>query len=137
VSTAIPASPVAPPSVTAPSSRGFTELATLPEVRFRPGQVTLSRADLPTLERVVRWLKEHPEAEVLIEGHTDDLGTDEGNRIVGEKRAATIMQHLVAKGVEPDRISIVSLGSERPRCGEKTDACRAQNRRARVLVKQP
>jgi outer membrane protein OmpA-like peptidoglycan-associated protein len=42
----------------------------------------------------------------------------------------------VAKGLEPERISIVSYGSDRPVCPEKTDACRAKNRRAQFLVKR-
>jgi peptidoglycan-associated lipoprotein len=46
------------------------------------------------------------------------------------------MKYLVAKGLEPQRISVVSYGSDRPVCTEKSDACRAKNRRASFLVKQ-
>jgi peptidoglycan-associated lipoprotein len=46
------------------------------------------------------------------------------------------MKYLVAKGLEPQRISVVSYGSDRPVCTEKSDGCRAKNRRASFLVKQ-
>jgi outer membrane protein OmpA-like peptidoglycan-associated protein len=137
VTTATPPPATDTPVAHAPAANGFTALPMLSEVRFRSGQVTLARVDAKALDGVVRWLQGHPGAEVLIEGHTDDLGTSRGNLVVGEKRATAIMQYLVSKGVEPSRISIVSVGSDQPRCVEKTEACRAKNRRARLLVKQP
>jgi peptidoglycan-associated lipoprotein len=134
--TATPA-PTAEAAVPAPSSNGFAEVPGLADVRFRSGQVTLRKVDFKAVDDVVRWLKGHPGALVLVEGHTDDLGTREENRAVGEKRAASIMTYLVSQGLEPARVSVVSHGSDRPACAEKTDACRAKNRRARFLVKQP
>jgi peptidoglycan-associated lipoprotein len=105
-------------------------------VRFRSGQVGLVKADHKVLDSLLRWLKEHPNAVVMIEGHTDDLGTRESNMVVGEKRAASVARYLVARGLEASRVSTASVGSDRPVCTEKTDSCRARNRRARFLVKQ-
>jgi peptidoglycan-associated lipoprotein len=124
---------MAPPA----ASDGFAPLPGVVDVRFRPGQVTLASADHRALDGVVRWLKEHQTAVVMIEGHTDDLGTREGNLAAGEKRAQAIMNYLVEKEIQPARILITSAGSDHPLCVEKTDACRAKNRRARFLVKQP
>ena len=73
---------------------------------------------------------------VVIEGHSDDLGTPAANLVVAEKRAMSVMKYLVAKGLEPGRISVVSYGSDRPVCMEKNDTCRARNRRASILVKR-
>jgi peptidoglycan-associated lipoprotein len=131
VATAMPASAASAPS------GDFTEHAALADVRFKPGFVTVGKADAPTLDAVVRWLKENPGAQVRIEGHSDDLGTPAANVTVGEKRAMSVMNYLVSKGLEPGRISIVSHGSDRPVCMEKTSACRAQNRRAHFVVKRP
>lgn len=133
--------PTAMPAATktaapAASSNGFVELPGLADVRFRPGQVAVVKADFKTLDGVARWLKEHPSSVVMIEGHSDDLGSREENLTVGEKRAASVMRYLISKGLQSDRISAISYGSERPACAEKTDACRAKNRRARFLVKQ-
>jgi peptidoglycan-associated lipoprotein len=105
-------------------------------VRFQSGQATVGKGDIKALDGVVRWLKEHPGSVVVIEGHTDDLGTPSENMAIGEKRAASIMRYMVSRGLEPARISIVSYGSEQPVCAEKTDACRAKNRRADLLVKR-
>jgi peptidoglycan-associated lipoprotein len=123
-------------AVPAPSSNGFHELAGLADVRFRSGQVGVVRADYKLLDSVARWMKENPSAVVLVEGHTDDQGSREENLAVGEKRASSVKRYLIAKGVDPSRVTVASVGSERPACAEKTDACRAQNRRARFLVRQ-
>lgn len=144
VATATPATPAAPSVATAmPVSTGPArshDVAARPEladVRFRAGLVTVGQADAPALDAVVRWLKENPSAHVRIEGHSDDLGTPSANMAVGEKRALSVMKYLVSKGLEPERIAIVSYGSDRPVCMEKTSACRAKNRRAHFVVRQP
>jgi peptidoglycan-associated lipoprotein len=144
VATATPAPSSVPTATPAKSevaatspSAGFFEQMELADVRFRAGLVTVGRADTPVLDAVVRWLKEHPGAQVRIEGHTDDRGNRAENLAVGEKRAASVMKYLLAQGLEPERISTVSYGSDRPLCAEKTDACRAKNRRAHFMVKRP
>jgi peptidoglycan-associated lipoprotein len=145
VATAMPAAPsaTAEPRAaveTTTSGSSFNAATELPEfvaVRFRPGQISVGKADIKVLDGIVRWLKEHPGSVVVIEGHTDDLGTHSENMAIGEKRAASIMRYLVSRGLEPTRVSIVSYGSEHPVCAEKTDSCRAKNRRADLLVKQP
>lgn len=138
VATATPAeTPTAMPAPpTAAASADFVGLPELRDVRFRPGLVTVGKADARVLDAVVRWLKENPDTLVRIEGHSDDIGTPAANLVVGEKRAASVMKYLVAKGLEPQRLSVVSYGSDRPVCTEKSDACRAKNRRASFLVKQ-
>jgi outer membrane protein OmpA-like peptidoglycan-associated protein len=115
----------------------FSPLPALADVRFRSGQVRVGKADERILNDVVRWLKAHPATLVLLEGHTDDLGTAESNQTAAESRAESVKAYLVAQGIEATRISVEPVGSERPLCLEKTDACRAQNRRVHVLVKQP
>lgn len=134
--TATPA-PAAETTATPVAAPGFAELAALADVRFKPGLVTVGKADAATLDGVARWLKANPGAAVRIEGHTDDLGSPVDNLAIGQKRAASVMKYLIAKGIDAERISIISYGSDRPVCAEKTDSCRAQNRRAHFLVKQP
>ena len=120
-----------------PAPASFASRAELVDLRFRSGQVEVGKADHATLDTVVRWMRAHPAAVVMIEGHTDDLGSRTDNLAIGEKRALSIETYLVAHGVEPGRISVASAGSDRPVCEQKTDACRAKNRRARFLVRQP
>jgi peptidoglycan-associated lipoprotein len=54
---------------------------------------------------------------------------------LGERRAKSTMDYLVAQGVAASRITIVSYGEERPQCVESNEACWSKNRRARFLVK--
>ena len=67
------AMPVSPASDLA--SHGFVPRPELADVRFRPGYVTVNKADGPVLDNALRWLKEHPDTVVRIEGHSDDVGT--------------------------------------------------------------
>jgi peptidoglycan-associated lipoprotein len=135
VSTARPATTADTPD--AATTDGFAEIPSLTDVRFRPGLVSVGRADTRTLDAVADWLKDNPGSLVRIEGHTDDLGTSVENLTVGERRATSAMKYLIARGLEPQRISVVSYGSDRPVCVEKTEACRARNRRVHFVVKQP
>src|ERR1041384_7855229 len=68
----------------------FLPRAELADLRFRPGQIDVTKADHPVLDSVVRWLKEHPAAVLMIEGHTDDLGTRESNLAIAAQRAVSI-----------------------------------------------
>ena len=141
--TAEPAKPAEHPSAaidaeaTAPKAPKFTALPGFTDIRFRPGQLTVAKADEKILDDLVRWLKAHPVAVVMIEGHTDDLGTRESNLAAAESRATFVKSYLVAQGIQPIRVAIEPVGSDRPLCMEKTDACRAKNRRVHFLVRQP
>lgn len=119
-----------------PPASSFTTLPGLADVRFRPGQLGIAKADEKLLEGMVRWMKAHPAAVVMLEGHTDDLGTRDSNRAAAESRAMSIKSYLVANGIDAVRIAIDAVGAERPVCFEKTDGCRARNRRVHVLVRQ-
>jgi peptidoglycan-associated lipoprotein len=92
--------------------------------------------DEKILETNANWLKDNRNQALLIEGHCDDRGTPEYNLALGERRATSTKDFLVARGVAPDRITIVSYGEERPLCNAKNEACWAQNRRAMFLTKE-
>jgi peptidoglycan-associated lipoprotein len=131
------ATPPAARTSTPPTADGFVSVPELPDLRFVSGQTTVGKADIALLDGVVRWLKDHPFASVLIEGHTDDVGSRDGNLAVSEKRVESVRHYLIEKEIEPSRISFVSYGPDRPLCIEKTNACRAKNRRIQFLVTQP
>jgi outer membrane protein OmpA-like peptidoglycan-associated protein len=131
-------SPTAPPAPErATPAETFAAIPELPDLRFVSGRVTVSTADVALLDGVVRWLKDNPGARVLIEGHTDDLGSREANLAVSEKRVESVRGYLIQKEIEPARISVVSYGPDRPLCRDKSSACRAKNRRIHFLVAQP
>jgi peptidoglycan-associated lipoprotein len=87
------------------------------------------------LDANARWIKANPRALVLIEGHSDERGTNEYNLALGERRAKAAMNYLAGQGLPADRFTVISYGEEWPMCQERTETCWARNRRAHFLVK--
>lgn len=84
-------------------------------------------------ETVALWadaLGRYPEIVVLVEGHCDERGSREYNLALGERRAQSVKDLLVALGVDSARIGIVSFGKERPAVDGHDEAAWTQNRRA-------
>ncbi|MDQ6893970.1 MAG: peptidoglycan-associated lipoprotein Pal [Acidobacteriota bacterium] len=86
------------------------------------------------LARDAEWLKSHPTAKVLIEGHCDERGTDEYNMSLGDRRANAAKEYLSALGIEESRCKTVSYGRQRPYCTDDNEECYRQNRRAHFLL---
>ena len=76
-----------------------------------------------------QFLAQHPDIHFTIEGHCDERGSIEYNLALGDNRANSAKQALVAAGVGADRIHTVTYGKERPFCTEHNEACWQQNRR--------
>lgn len=90
---------------------------------------------LKKIERLARFLLDHPEIEVGLDGHGDLVATDEREvPMLAERRVRTVRAALVEAGVEPGRILVGAFGAHRGVCLEATDSCRALNRRVEVLA---
>jgi peptidoglycan-associated lipoprotein len=81
-----------------------------------------------------RFLQEHPDLEVMIEGHADERGTNEYNLALGDRRASTTRGYLASLGVQGDRARTVSYGEERPECSDSQEGCWWKNRRAQFVI---
>ncbi len=77
-----------------------------------------------------QYLKVNPSIHVRIEGYADERGSSEYNLALGEKRAYAARNALIAAGVDPDRLQIISFGKEAQVCAEENEVCWQQNRRA-------
>ncbi len=88
----------------------------------------------PVLDSVASWLNKNKEANIIIEGHCDERGTNEYNLALGEKRAKATRDYLVSLGVSPVRISLITYGEEKPVCIEQNEGCWQQNRRAHFVI---
>ena len=87
-----------------------------------------------TLAKQANFLAANPSVRITIEGHCDERGTREYNLALGESRASATRDYLVAQGVNPARIKIISYGKERPAViGSNEDAWR-YNRRAVSVI---
>ena len=89
---------------------------------------------LELLQDQVAWLKQNSDVSVTIEGHCDERGTREYNLALGEKRAQAVKNYLIGLGVNPDRVSTISYGKERPAVVGSNDGAWAQNRRSVTIV---
>lgn len=87
------------------------------------------------LKTQAEWLKANPEKKVVVEGHTDDRGTRDYNLALGERRAVAVKNYLISRGVDADRIRVISYGKERPAVVGANEAAWSQNRRAVTVVK--
>ena len=139
-----PARPVAPASapeqpIGLPRVRDYEPIPELRDIHFHSGKAVIRPGDEKILDANAAWLRANPGHLVLIEGHSDKRGTtnrkNEFNLDLGERRAQAAMNYLVAQGVHPSRIIILSYGEERPQCTEESERCWSQNRRSRFLVK--
>ena len=88
-----------------------------------------------TLERQAAWLARYPQVTVYMEGHADERGTREYNLALGQRRANSARDLLVAGGVSGQRIQTISYGKDRPAALGPDDASWAQNRRAVTTVR--
>jgi len=86
------------------------------------------------LEKQAAWLKRYPAVQVTIEGHADERGTREYNLALGERRANSAKDFLVANGIPANRVKVISYGKERPVALGHDEASWAQNRRAVTVI---
>jgi len=115
------------------------QVAELPPLDFRPiyyelDSATLRQDSREMLDHVAQALRQRGEAHVAISGHTCELGTTEYNLALGQRRAASARDYLVRLGVEPDRISIVTYGEERPAETGSSESAWSKNRRSEFTV---
>jgi outer membrane protein OmpA-like peptidoglycan-associated protein len=113
-----------PPSPAAP--------IVLEGVSFLSGSDKLTLASQGPLDRVVVALRERPDLHVMIEGHTDNVGTRDANLRLSKARADAVRAYLVSKGIDARRLGTVGYGPDQPVAGNDTAEGRAQNRRVQL-----
>jgi len=86
------------------------------------------------LNRKAQVLRDYPDVRVRVEGHCDERGTVEYNLALGERRAEAARAYLIDLGIDPDRLTTVSYGEERPAVEGANEAAWAENRRDEFVV---
>lgn len=86
------------------------------------------------LDKLVTILKEYPDTDIEIQGHTDSKGTDSYNQGLSDRRASAVASYLRGRGVSNARLSIKGFGESAPVASNDTEAGRAQNRRVDFLI---
>jgi len=87
----------------------------------------------PMLQAHGKYLADHRGTKMLVQGNCDERGSREYNIALGQRRAQGVKRLLVLMGATESQVEPVSLGEEKPRCTEHTEACWAQNRRSDML----
>ena len=87
-----------------------------------------------TLDRQAAWLTQYAQYAIQIEGHADERGTREYNLALGARRAAATRDYLIARGIAPTRLDVISYGKERPVATCNDITCWSQNRRAVTVL---
>jgi peptidoglycan-associated lipoprotein len=103
-------------------------------VFFESDSSELTPQSIATLEKQAKWLQAYAQYTFLVEGHADERGTREYNIALGARRAQTVRDYLVSRGVQVQRMRTISYGKERPVAVCNDISCWSQNRRAVTVL---
>ena len=103
-------------------------------VFFETDSSELTAVATATLDKQATWLNHYGNYKILIEGHADERGTREYNIALGARRAQTVREYLVSRGIEAQRMRTISYGKERPVAVCNDISCWSQNRRAVTVL---
>ncbi|MEZ4814967.1 MAG: peptidoglycan-associated lipoprotein Pal [Bdellovibrionota bacterium] len=110
------------------------KIAALPTIYFEYDSFSLNSASREALGLAAQWLIANTAQRIQIEGHCDERGTTEYNLALGERRASTVRDFLVSKGVSSSQVSTISYGEERPLAMGSDEAAWAKNRRVEFVT---
>jgi outer membrane protein OmpA-like peptidoglycan-associated protein len=102
-------------------------------VNFDVDKWAIRPASEKDIDGVAQMLKDNPELNLIIAGHTDSSGTWGHNKILSENRAQAVVQALVARGIKPGRLISVGYGQDKPIADNASEAGRAKNRRVELV----
>jgi outer membrane protein OmpA-like peptidoglycan-associated protein len=117
---------------TTDSPRGL--VVNMADVLFAFGKYDLKSDAQIKLAKLVGIVQAHPGLQLAIEGHTDNIGSDEANMKLSQQRADTVRSFLVQQGLAPDIITAVGLGEGEPVADNSTNEGRQKNRRVEIIV---
>lgn len=118
---------------------GDQDFEELPDRRWGPiyfafNQSFIGETERAKLEKLADYLVQNQEFQVIVEGHCDEQGSEEFNRVLGEKRALAVRDYLSSLNVDAKRIQTISYGEERPASPGRTEEAYARNRRAELII---
>jgi len=126
-----PVAQAAPPPPPPPAKKKIV----LRSVHFDFDKATLKPEAKPILDEAIQVLKREGSVDIIVEGHTDSIGTEEYNLGLSRRRAGTVRTYLVDHGIASSRITAEGMGESKPVASNDTADGRAQNRRVELHVK--
>lgn len=110
------------------------EIIVLNKVHFKSGFAVLESSSIPELQSLVNFLIEYPTIKAEISGHTDDAGPSGYNLELSQLRAEVIVNYLIERGIEKDRLTAIGFGETQPLKPNTTAKNRAINRRVELKI---
>lgn len=106
----------------------------LNNIFFEYAKAVLQPTSFPELDRIADTMKENPNLVIEIQGHTDNVGSDESNQKLSQDRAEAVRKYLLSKKIQTARITSVGYGETKPIATNDTEDGRAQNRRVQLAI---
>ena len=103
-------------------------------ITFQTGSADLNANFFKVLDGVGIVVEEYNKTLIVVEGHTDSVGSDDSNQALSERRAVSVGQYLIGKGVNNQRVLTAGFGESRPVASNDNDSGRSQNRRVEVRL---
>ena len=103
-------------------------------MKFDVNSYEIQSKSISNLDDLAATLNKYPDSEILIEGHTDDSGSEELNQELSEKRAKSVADYLVSKSVLSERLVIKGYGELQPIADNSTEEGKLQNRRVEIAI---
>lgn len=103
-------------------------------VNFDFNSAALTTVSKSNLDKLAGVLVQYPDTNINVYGHTDSKGTDEYNLTLSQKRANSVIDYLVSKGIARTRLNAMGMGEKDPIATNETEAGRAQNRRVEFAI---
>ena len=107
---------------------------TIGDVLFAFDKADLNASAQISMDKIAAFLQEKQNRNLLVEGHTDSVGSDEYNQELSEQRAASVKSALVKRGIASERIVTIGYSKKYPLAGNDTVAGRQQNRRVEAII---
>jgi len=104
-------------------------------INFKINEATIEQVSQNVINQVIDMMKNEPGLNLQIEGHSDNTGNAAFNKSLSEKRAVSVMNALVNAGIDPNRLSFIGYGSDKPIESNETEEGRAKNRRVELVKK--
>ncbi|MEO7468793.1 MAG: OmpA family protein [Sphingobium limneticum] len=112
----------------------FERFASFSRIYFERNSASLTEEARKTLDAQAAWLREHPDVRASLQGHADALGTREHQITLGERRATAMKFYLLARGIDPHRLTVTSFGKQRTAVLALDEASQKSNRRGETVL---
>jgi len=106
------------------------------DVFFDFDKYNIRTDEVPVTDNDGKFLEQHPDVKILVEGHCDDRGSEEYNIALGDSRANSLKSSLEAQGVRADQIKTISYGKEKPFCTADNEQCWQENRHDHIVFER-